>query len=321
MSGGHTGEAAGPERLRAALHRALGETIRAALAAPDVVEIMVNGDGAVWIDRLGSGRRAAGVTLPPGSAETVIRLIAHHGGAVADRDHPAVSGTLPEGGERFQGMLPPVVAAPLFCIRKPPGVIFGLAEYVAQGVMTEAMAAVLRAAVAGRVNILVAGGTGSGKTTLCNALLAEPGFAASRVVILEDTPELRCAAPDRVQLLTRTAEPEVTMTRLLKDTLRLRPDRIVIGEVRDGAALAMVKAWNTGHPGGVSTLHANSAEEALLRLEDLIREATPSLPVRSIAAAIGLIVFLRRSGTGRRVEQVVRVAGHRGGAYVLEPAA
>ena len=199
--------------------------------------------------------------------------------------------------------------------------IFGLADYLREGIVTPDQALALVRAVAARENILVAGGTGSGKTTLCNALLAEPPFRSSRVVILEDTAELRCSAPNQVKLLTRAGDPPVTMTDLLKDTLRLRPDRIVIGEVRDGAALAMIKAWNTGHPGGLSTLHANSAEDALLRLEDLIREASATLPVRSIAAAIQVVAFIRRTGSGRRVDRIVRVTGWHDGQYGLEDAA
>ena len=117
------------------------------------------------------------------------------------------------------------------------------------------------AAVVERKNILVAGGTGSGKTTLVNAILAEPPFRNDRIVLIEDTKELQCPAEDKVELLTKNTEPRVTMTDLLRMTLRLRPDRIIIGEVRGPEALAMLKAWNTGHPGGVATDHANSAAD------------------------------------------------------------
>jgi type IV secretion system protein VirB11 len=184
-------------------------------------------------------------------------------------------------------------------------------------------AATLRRAIEDRKNILVAGGTGSGKTTLVNALLAEPAFAKDRVVIIEDTRELQCSAKDCVPLLTKTTEPRVTMTDLLRHTLRLRPDRIVVGEVRGPEALALLKAWNTGHPGGVGTIHANSAEDALYRIEDLIAEASTTVPHRAIASAINLIVFIERvhGAVGRRVSQIVRVSGYEQGRYLLNDAA
>ena len=161
-------------------------------------------------------------------------------------------------------------------------------------------------------------GTGSGKTTLANALLAEPAFALDRVVIIEDTAELQCAAADRVELLTKRIEPAVTMADLVRDTLRLRPDRIVIGEVRDGSALDLLKAWNTGHPGGLATIHANSAHEALSRLEDLIGEVTQRIPHRAIAAAINIVVFIERTREGRRVRSVSKVRGWGPDGYDLE---
>ena len=199
--------------------------------------------------------------------------------------------------------------------------IFSLADYVDKGIMTAAMAEVLRQAAQSRQNLLIAGGTGSGKTTLANAILAEPAFSADRVVLIEDTAELQCAAPDRIEMLTKRTEPQVTMTDLVRDTLRLRPDRIIIGEVRDGSALDLLKAWNTGHPGGLATIHANSAAEALTRLEDLIGEVTQRIPHRAIAQAINVVVFIERSASGRSVKEVSRVVGHDASGYQLVPAA
>src|SRR5690606_33628582 len=203
---------------------------------------------------------------------------------------------------RVQALLPPLSAAPILAVRKRPETIFTLDDYVREGVATPAQANLLRQAVAERRNIVVAGGTGSGKTTLLNALLAEPGFVQSRVVILEDTAELQTASANAVQLLTKRTAPAIHMRDLVQMTLRLRPDRIVVGEVRDGAALEVLKAWNTGHPGGLLTLHANSAADALARLEDLCMEATPTPPTRLIQSAVDLIVFItRKEGRGGRV--------------------
>ncbi len=264
-----------------------------------MVEVMVNPDGRIWIDRIGEGRADSGNILGPDDAERILRLLADHAGEVVTRDRPRVSATLPVTGERFQGEFMPLVSAPTFAIRKRPELVFTLADYVKDGSMAEGQAATIRAAVAKRENMLIVGGTGSGKTTLANAVLAEPGFANDRVVLIEDTAELQCSARDKVSMLTKRTEPPVTMADLLRDTLRLRPDRIVIG-VRDGSALDLLKAWNTGHPGGLATLHANSAEEALARLEDLIGEVTPRIPYRAIVQAIDLVLFIHRTSAGRR---------------------
>jgi type IV secretion system protein VirB11 len=193
--------------------------------------------------------------------------------------------------------------------------VFTLDDYVAKGILSEGQADRLRAAANQRENLLIAGGTGSGKTTLANAILAEPAFASDRVVLIEDTAELQCAAADKLEMLTKRTEPAVTMTDLVRDTLRLRPDRIIIGEVRDGSALDLLKAWNTGHPGGLATIHANSAAEALNRLEDLIGEVTQRVPYRAIAQAINLVVFIERTPTGRRVRSVTGVTGWNGERY------
>jgi P-type conjugative transfer ATPase TrbB len=306
------------DRKVAALRQAMGPVIAEALADRLVVEVMVNPDGKIWIDRIGEGRSFTGKSLAAADADRILRLLADHVGEVVTRDRPRISATLPETGERFQGAFMPIVASPAFAIRKRPEVVFTLADYVAQEILTPAQAALLRTAAETRQNLLIAGGTGSGKTTLANAILAEPAFAADRVVLIEDTAELQCAAADKLEMLTKRTEPAVTMTDLVRDTLRLRPDRIIIGEVRDGSALDLLKAWNTGHPGGLATIHANSAAEALTRLEDLIGEVTQRVPYRAIAQAINLVVFIERTPTGRRIRSVTRVLGWDGEGYKLE---
>lgn len=138
-------------------------------------------------------------------------------------------------------------------------------------------------------------------------------------MLIEDTKELQCPADDKVELLTKNIEPRVTMTDLLRMTLRLRPDRIIIGEVRGPEALAMLKAWNTGHPGGVATIHANSATEALQRIEDLVGEASQIIPKRSIASAINLVIFIERlpHGAGRAVSAISEVVGFGAAEYQM----
>ena len=306
------------DRKVAALRQAMGPVIARALADRLVVEVMVNPDGKIWIDRIGEGRSFTGETLAASDADRILRLLADHVGEVVTRDRPRISATLPVTGERFQGAFMPIVASPAFAIRKRPEVVFSLDDYVERGFMTPAMAAALRVAAETRQNLLIAGGTGSGKTTLANAILAEPAFAADRVVLIEDTAELQCAAEDKIEMLTKRTEPAVTMTDLVRDTLRLRPDRIIIGEVRDGSALDLLKAWNTGHPGGLATIHANSAAEALTRLEDLIGEVTQRVPHRAIVQAINVVVYIERTATGRKVREVSRLVGRDGETYRFE---
>jgi P-type conjugative transfer ATPase TrbB len=305
-------------RKVAALRQAMGPVIAQALADRLVVEVMVNPDGKIWIDKIGEGRSFTGEKLAHDDADRILRLLADHVGEVVTRDRPRISATLPVTGERFQGAFMPIVASPAFAIRKRPEVVFDLDDYVERGFMTPAMAAALRVAAETRQNLLIAGGTGSGKTTLANAILAEPAFAADRVVLIEDTAELQCAAEDKIEMLTKRTEPAVTMTDLVRDTLRLRPDRIIIGEVRDGSALDLLKAWNTGHPGGLATIHANSAAEALTRLEDLIGEVTQRVPHRAIVQAINVVVYIERTATGRMVREVSRLVGREGETYRFE---
>lgn len=306
------------DRKVAALKQAMGPVIAAALADRMVVEVMVNPDGKIWVDKIGEGRSFTGQSLDSADADRILRLLADHVGEVVTRDRPRVSATLPETGERFQGAFMPIVPSPAFAIRKRPEVVFTLDDYVEQSIMTAGQAAAIRAAAVNRDNLLIVGGTGSGKTTLANAILAEPAFATDRVVLIEDTAELQCSAEDKVQMLTKRTEPVVTMTDLVRDTLRLRPDRIIIGEVRDGSALDLLKAWNTGHPGGLATIHANSALEGLTRLEDLIGEATPRIPYRAITQAINVVIFIERAPSGRRVREVSRLVGREGETYCLE---
>lgn len=298
------------ERKLEALRHALGPAILAALIEPAVVEILVNPDGRLVLDHAGQGRSDTGVRLDPDARERVVRLIADYVGDPVTREDPRLSGVLPGTGERFQGFLPPVTTGPAFSIRKRPAVIWRLDDYVRDGVMSESQADVLRTVVSQRRNLLISGGTGSGKTTLANALLAEPAFANDRVFLIEDTPELQCSAWDLVATLTRRYPVVIGVVDLVRDALRMRPDRIVVGEMRDGsAALETLKAWNTGHPGGLSTIHANSAAEALSRLEDLLAEVGPNVPGRTLSDAVDVVVHIQRTREGRRVEAILFTNG------------
>lgn len=309
------------ERRRSMLRTAMGPAITMALNDPSVIEIMVNPDGRLRLDKVGHGIVETGIQLLPAEVERIIRLIASHIRVEVHVGRPVLSAELPphdEGlaGERFEGLLPPVALAPCFAIRKPASCVYTLLDYVADGIMTLCQAKALSRAAQERRNILIAGGTSSGKTTLANALLAVVAKLNERVILIEDTRELQCAASDTVAL--RTKAGVVTLSDLVRSSLRLRPDRIIIGEVRGPEALDLLKAWNTGHPGGIATLHANSALAALYRLEQLIQEAVANVPQRLIAEAVDLIVFMAGRGTGRRIETIARVDGlDAGGAYRL----
>ena len=289
------------------LRTAMGGAIADWLADREVIEIMLNPDGRLWVDRLGQGIEDSGETLSAADGERIIRLVAHHVGAEVHGSAPRVSAELPEGGERFEGLLPPVVAAPTFAIRKPAIAVFTLGDYVNSGIMSADAADILRCGVRDRLNILVAGGTGTGKTTLTNALLAEIAGSRDRIVLIEDTRELQCAAPNLVAM--RTKDGVASLSDLVRSSLRLRPDRIPIGEVRGAEALDLLKAWGTGHPGGVGTIHAGSALGALRRMEQLIQEAVITVPRALLAETINLVAVLVRDGTGRRLAELARIDG------------
>jgi type IV secretion system protein TrbB len=306
------------ERRLEALRHALGPVALAALIDPDVVEILANPDGQLILDKIGTGREATGSNLAPEARDRVIRLIADYVGEPVLPEDPRLSGVLPETGERFQGALPPVSRAPAFSIRKRPARIFTLDDYVADGSLSPDQKTLVESAAIERKNILIAGGTSSGKTTFANAILALPAFRDTRVILIEDTPELQCSAWDQVALLTRRTPKLIGVVDLVRDSLRLRPDRIVVGEMRDGAAaLETLKAWNTGHPGGLSTIHANSAVEALLRLEDLTSEVATNVPRRAIGQAIDLVIYIARTREGRCVEGLLEISGEENGMYQM----
>nr|WP_299864768.1 P-type conjugative transfer ATPase TrbB [uncultured Roseobacter sp.] len=300
------------------LRTALGPHVSSWLDDTTVVEVMLNPDGRLWVDRLSEGLADTGERLSAADGERIIRLVAHHVGAEVHAGAPRVSAELPGTGERFEGLLPPVVAAPAFAIRKPAVAVFTLDDYVRANTMDADAAEALRDAIAMRANILVAGGTSTGKTTLTNALLAEVAKSSDRVVLIEDTHELQCLTPNLVAL--RTKDGVATLSDLVRSSLRLRPDRIPIGEVRGPEALDLLKAWGTGHPGGIGTIHAGTAIGALRRLEQLIQEAVVTVPRALVAETIDIIAVLAGRGPDRRLAELARVTSlDATGDYALEP--
>lgn len=296
------------ERRLNGLRHALGERVLTALADQDVVEVMLNDDGSLWVESLGKMECVGEISANDGMA--ILNQVSSALDGQLTKQDPLVEGELPLDGERFEGIAPPVVERPVFAIRKKAGKIFTLNDYVRTRVLTFLQAEALRDAIKACENILVVGGTGSGKTTFCNALLHElSGLCPHvRMLILEDTRELQCALANRVFL---RATEWTSLGRLSMAVNRLRPDRVSVGEVRSGEpALALLKLWNTGHPGGLATVHANSAYGGLTRMDQLIQEVSAQPQRQLIGEAVNIAVFLKRTNAGRRIEEIVRVKGY-----------
>ena len=299
------------------LRREMGSDVCAAMDDPTVVEVMLNPDGTVWTDKLGVGMQYL-CDMEDVQALQMLGTIAHMLGTVINAQNPKVEGELPGDGSRVEGVIPPVVPKPSFNLRKKASAIFSLEQYVQSGRATLNDVEIIREAVRKRKNILVVGGTGTGKTTFVNAIINEIKLLTPqhRLLILEDTQELQCSAENFVAMRTND---DISMQDLLKITMRQRPDRIIIGEVRGKEALDMIKAWNTGHPGGVCTVHANDARAGLLRIEQLISEVSETPMRELVAEAIDIVVFLVRDPKiGPRLSELISVEGVKDGDYIFK---
>lgn len=306
------------ERALEKLRRDLGLELSEALRDPKTVEVMLNPDGLLWQERLGEKMHCIGKMTAP-RAESIIKTIAGFHQKEVTRYKPLIEGEFPLDGSRFAGQLPPIVPSPCFAIRKRAVLTYSLDDYLTTGILGKAHAVAIQDAVASHKNILVVGGTGSGKTTLVNAIIQEMVKTSpeERVFILEDTGEIQCTAKNHVQYHTSL---DVSMTDLLKATLRMRPDRILVGEVRGAEALDLLDAWNTGHQGGVATLHANSALAGLYRLKSLIgRNAFAPKDIEPlIAEAVDMVIFISRTPKGRKVQEVLDVHAFEDGVFHIQ---
>ena len=307
-------------RLHETLRRNLGVAVLKALDDPETIEIMLNADGILWQECLGKKMRPIG-EMDANTAEAVMRYIASYLKTSITPNNPILEGELPLDGSRFAGQIPPVVSAPTFAIRKKASAIFSLDRYVKENIMTPQQMYIISQATLDHRNILVTGGTGSGKTTLTNAIIheMERNNPDERIFIIEDTGEIQCSAKNFVKFHTTL---DVSMTQLLKTTLRMRPDRILVGEVRGSEALDLLMAWNTGHEGGVATLHANNARAGLDRLRTLIsmNSEAPHPIEPLIAEAVHVIIHIAKTPEGsRRIEEILEVKGYENGAYKTNP--
>ncbi len=278
-----------------------------ALFDPLTIEVMLNPDGKIWQEKLG-GSMTHICDMRESEADEFIRKIAGYLKRTITREDPILEGVLPLDDSRFAGQIPPVVPHPTFAIRKRAVRVFTLDDYVSTGVMSPEQCVTIRAAIAARQNIIIIGGTGTGKTTLGNAVLHEITVLepTTRQIIIEDTAELNSTATNKVNFQTTST---CTMTDLIKTTLRMRPDRVIVGEVRGREAFDLIQVWNTGHPGGLATLHANDCTSGLRRLKSLISQHpfAPRDIEPDIALAVNVMVNIVKSGTERRVKEIVAV--------------
>jgi len=327
-------------RLEGKLRRELGKSILSLLAEEDVEDILLNPDSSLWVKRRGAGFVPAG-DMEPVTAASALGTVAALRGTVLNHDHPILETELPLDGSRFEGIVAPVVRQPVFAIRLRPRKVFTLDEYEAAGVLTSKEdtsnrvrqqedfalavrglphAEIIRAAVRERKNILVVGATGSGKTTLLNAILDAIAELTpfDRVISIEDTTELQCRVRNYLDL---RAVGNVTMLECLRASMRLKPTRIVVGEVRGAEAHTLLKAWNTGHPGGLGTVHANGALLGLTRLESLVAEGTNAPQQKLIAETVDVVIFVDPEPSlkaGRKVREMLLVTGWKEGQYQVE---
>lgn len=304
-------------RIYEAIKHALGADVIALMEDDSVIEILRNANGSLCVERSGCEMEEIPNSLSDRNVESLIRLLASNANETCGEKNPSLAIKLPYWHARFQALLPPVVDAPSFSIRKHAKLVFSLEHYLASESLTKTQYEVVLDAIAQRENIVISGGTGSGKTTIANAILAKMIASGDRIITVEDTPELRLPSNKGLQIFSK-ANIGYGSQQALKDILRLRPDRIVLGELRDGACLDLIKAWNTGHSGGLTTIHANSCELALKRVESLIAEVSVNIPRELIAQTVNLIIQVKRAGPKRVVSEIMKIKGLKHGDYVFE---
>ena len=294
-----------------------GKKQLALLSDDDVTELMLNSDGSLWVERFGKPM-AVESSMTPTQAMLLMKALAGYHQISLTPESPILECECPIDGSRFEGLIPPITAAPTFALRKKALRVFSLQEYVDAGMLSPAQYDILKRAIIARKNILIVGGTGSGKTTFANALIHQMVCSCGddRIIIIEDTNEIQCPAPNAVILRSNATTP---IAQLLRATLRLRPDRILVGEVRGGEALSLLKAWNTGHDGGLATIHANSAKRGLLRLEDCIAEVSQHINRNLIAQTVNLVVFIEKTLEGRKIKEIIQVNDYQDGHYITQP--
>lgn len=290
-----------------------GKEILELLQDDDVIEVMLNPDGKLWIDTLSGGQKDTELFVDADTAMRIINTVATHVKTIVDERNSGLSAELPETGFRFEGRVPPTVKNPSFTIRKMSTLVFSLRDYVNMGCLKESQLSIIEKAIHDRKNILVVGGTSSGKTTFVNACIGSIK-KDERLLILEDTRELQSLCPNTVFFKT---SDYTSMTDLLKSTMRYRPDRIIVGEIRGKEALDLLTAWNSGHPGGISTIHSDSAIGGLRQLEQYIERVSVNKQQELIGKTVDIIVVLKRERGLRKVTSITELVEFNKG-YILK---
>lgn len=294
------------QRLVNKIQTEFGKEVIEALFDDSVIEIMLNSDGTLWIERIGEPMQE--IVNHNCRPQAAIHTIASMLNTSVSTENPILECELPIDGSRFEALVPPTVKNPSFTIRKKAKQIFTLNDYIKANIITPRQKELIDEAIIEKKNILIAGGTGSGKTTLTNAIIDRMSELTpdDRIVIIEDTAEIQCKSKNNVIF---RATIHADMVKLLKATMRFRPDRILVGEVRGGEALTLLKSWNTGHPGGIATVHANSALSALTRIEQLVAEVSTTVSKSVIAEAINMVIFIKKTPKGRVVKEMISIEG------------
>lgn len=297
------------------LMTALGPLVRSALKNKEITEIMLNENGKLFVEHLRFGMREIG-SLDAASAKSIIRTLASFLDRDLPQDRPILSGRIPYHGARFEGLLPPLVSSPVFSIRSHTSLTVPLLELKQKGMLSEKQYEILREAIKAKRNIVVAGATGTGKTTLINALLNEISVLnpRERLISIEDTPELEMNIPNHVNLVT---SDNVSMSMLVKSALRMRPDRIIIGEVRGSEALDLVDALSSGHSGGLTSVHAGSIDQTLRRLS-LLMSRHPSAPrfiEETLIDALDLVIMVSRTPQ-RHISEIAEITGFKDHQFI-----
>ena len=304
-------------RLHSKLRRELGPELCAVLGEKNVLELMLNEDGNLWVERVQLGVENIG-KLESTRVESIVSTVAALNNQVINSSTPFLQTSLPLDGSRFQALSPPVVKNTCFTIRKHASLVYTLDDYVSAAEMTQFQADLIRKALKKRNNLIISGGTGSGKTTLANAILHESceiGPQGERYVLIEDTYELQCSAANKVQL---HALNRGMLSKLCQAAMRLRPDRVVLGEVRGAEAYDLMYLLNSGHPGSLTTLHANSAQTALDKFLMLARESGEEVHPQRVIDSFQNVISIKRTETGRCIEEIVEVVAHDGTEFIVK---
>jgi type IV secretion system protein VirB11 len=303
-------------RLLEKLSREVSGAIQLALDEKSVIEVVCNSDGSVWKLSQSSGWNEID-KISPAKADSILSTVAALTDNIINNDNPQIQCVFPLDGSRLQGLLPPAVTAPVFDIRKHSQHIYSIEEYIAAGIMTSAQAEIIKEAVISRKNILISGGTCSGKTTLTKTIIdlaAKLGAQGERFVIIEDTRELYCTAKNSVSIHAYTRD---MLSKFTQSAMRLRPDRVILGEVRGREAYDLMYLLNSGHPGSFTTIHANDARMALHKFLMLARESGEDVHPQRVVECFDIVVSISRTDSKLRISEIVEVQDYEVSDFII----